>query len=74
MQKEVNLPSLPDSSVCTQELCLPFFQGLPALALFVRYDPCIPLSVTAVPDTDVVLLVFMRGCSQFALAQPPQQG
>lgn len=66
-------PSLPSSSVCTQELHLPFFPGLPAVALFVPYDPYIPFSVTAVPDTDGVLLVFACGCSWFAWARLPQE-
>ncbi|NXI91108.1 ACRBP protein, partial [Psophia crepitans] len=67
VQKEVSLPSLPCSSVCTQELHLPFFPGFPAVALFVRYDPYTPSSITAVPDTGTVLLVFAHGCSRFTL-------
>ncbi|KAM9301135.1 acrosin-binding protein [Morus bassanus] len=49
-----------------------------AVALFVRYDPYTPFSVTAVLDTDPVLLVFARRCSWFAyslhLTQPANIG
>lgn len=56
------------------ENCIcPFFPGLPAVALFVRYNPYTPFGVTAIPDTDPIPPVFARGCSRFTRAQLPSK-